>query len=135
MRKSAAAIFIILLALFSCSKPQPPQPSTIVLVVRHAEKAADAEDSPLTETGTARAQALVRVAEGAGVSAIYTTQFRRNRDTAQPISDRLKLAPPYQGTVRRRVMTWRISVTHSQAISGGKVNEHIQAPGDSRCVA
>jgi broad specificity phosphatase PhoE len=63
-----------------------------VLLVRHAEKASDAEDSPLTEAGARRAQALVGVAEGAGVSAIYSTQFRRNRDTAQPLSDRLKLA-------------------------------------------
>ena len=92
MRKSFVWIFVLLLALFSCSKPQPAQPSTIVLLVRHAEKASDAEDSPLTEAGAERAQALVRVAEGAGVSAIYSTQFRRNRDTAQPLSDRLKLA-------------------------------------------
>lgn len=92
MRRSVAGIFVLLLAFISCSKPQPAQPSTIVLLVRHAEKASDAEDSPLTEAGAERARALVRVAEGAGVSAIYSTQFRRNRDTAQPISDRLKLA-------------------------------------------
>ena len=92
MRKSVWAVFVILLALISCGKPQPAQPSTIVLLVRHAEKASDAEDSPLTEAGTQRAQALVRVAESAGVSAIYSTQFRRNRDTARPLSDQLKLA-------------------------------------------
>lgn len=92
MRKSAVGVFVLLLALLSCGKPQPAQPSTIVLLVRHAEKASDAEDSPLTEAGAERARALVRVAEGAGVSAIYSTQFKRNRDTAQPLSDRLKLA-------------------------------------------
>ena len=93
MRKSAAAVFVILLALVSCGNPpQPAQPSTIVLLVRHAEKASDAEDSPLTEAGAQRAQALVRVAEGSGVSAIYSTQFKRNRDTARPLSDQLKLA-------------------------------------------
>lgn len=97
MVKNARWIFALLLALalISCSKPQPqpqPSPSTIVLLVRHAEKASDAEDSPLTEAGAERSQALVRVAEGAGVSAIYSTQFKRNRDTAQPLSDRLKIA-------------------------------------------
>ncbi|HJU53491.1 MAG TPA: phosphoglycerate mutase family protein [Pyrinomonadaceae bacterium] len=95
MVKNARWIFALLLALavVSCSKPPPqPAPSTIVLLVRHAEKASDAEDSPLTEAGTQRSQALVRVADAAGVSAIYTTQFKRNRDTAQPLSERLKIA-------------------------------------------
>lgn len=96
MSKNLRVIFVLLLslALVSCSKPQP-QPasaSTIVLLVRHAEKASDAEASPLTEAGAERSQALVRVAEAAGVSAIYSTQFKRNRDTAQPISERLKIA-------------------------------------------
>jgi broad specificity phosphatase PhoE len=93
LSKNARVVLALLFALtlVSCGKPQPARPSTIVLVVRHAEKASDAEDSPLTEDGARRSQALVRVAEGAGVSAIYTTQFRRNRDTAQPISDRLKI--------------------------------------------
>lgn len=95
MSKNARVVFALLFALtlVSCGKPQPDAaPSTIVLIVRHAEKASDAEDSPLTEAGAQRSQALVRVAEGAGVSAIYTTQFKRNRDTAQPISERLKIA-------------------------------------------
>lgn len=88
--KAATKILILLLAfgMLSCSRPQQQQSSTIVLIVRHAEKASDAEDSPLTEAGVQRAQALVRVAEDAGVGAIYSTQFKRNRDTAQPFSTR-----------------------------------------------
>ena len=59
------------------------------MITRHAEKASDAEDSPLSEAGVQRAQALVRVVEDAGVSAIYSTQFKRNHDTVQPLSHRL----------------------------------------------
>ena len=83
-------IFLLALATVSCNRIQPGP--TVVLIVRHAEKASDAEDSPLTDAGTERAHALVSVAENAGVSAIYTTQFRRNHDTAKPLSERAGIA-------------------------------------------
>ncbi|MBD0370928.1 MAG: histidine phosphatase family protein [Pyrinomonadaceae bacterium] len=90
--KPAKTFLLLLLAvaLISCARPQP-SPTTILLV-RHAEKASDAEDSPLTDEGVRRSQALVRVVEDAGVSAIYSSQFKRNRDTAKPLSDRLGVA-------------------------------------------
>jgi broad specificity phosphatase PhoE len=86
--KRAITVFLLLLAVGVASCNRPQQGSTVVLIVRHAEKASDAEDSPLTETGTQRAQALVGVAGDAGVSAIYGTQFRRNHETTKPLSER-----------------------------------------------
>ncbi|MFL6229352.1 MAG: phosphoglycerate mutase family protein [Pyrinomonadaceae bacterium] len=83
---------LLLLACCAVSCHRAPQGSTVVLVVRHAEKASEADDSPLTEAGAQRAQALARVAADAGVSAIYTTQFKRSHDTAQPLAERLGIA-------------------------------------------
>ncbi|MGI9105378.1 MAG: histidine phosphatase family protein [Pyrinomonadaceae bacterium] len=83
-------VFLFAFNALSCNRPQVG--STTVLLVRHAEKASEAEDSPLNEAGIERAQALVRVTEQAGISAIYTSQFKRNRDTAKPPSDRLGVA-------------------------------------------
>ena len=92
MRRVAAFLLIILaLGVASCNRPQP-QGSTVVLVVRHADKASDAEDSPLNEAGTRRAQTLAAVAAGANVEAIYTTQFKRNHDTAQPLAEKTGVA-------------------------------------------
>lgn len=86
-----------LLLLVACAGARPaetrtespaPSASTVVLLVRHAEKASG-EDPPLTPAGQQRAEALVQVAQNAGVSAIYTTPLRRTRETAQPLSARL----------------------------------------------
>ncbi|HEU4387820.1 MAG TPA: phosphoglycerate mutase family protein [Blastocatellia bacterium] len=62
---------------------------TVVLVVRHAEKASDDADTPLSDAGMRRGQALARVAGDARVSAIYASQFKRTRDTAQPLAQQL----------------------------------------------
>jgi len=69
-------------------------PPTVVLLVRHAEKAAQPpQDPPLSEAGLARAQALVAVARDAGVSAIITTQYERTRKTAEPTAAALHITP------------------------------------------
>lgn len=62
---------------------------TVVLVVRHAEKAGPSGDVPLSAAGEARARALVDIAREAGVSAIITTQFQRTRMTAAPTAQAL----------------------------------------------
>jgi broad specificity phosphatase PhoE len=69
----------------------PPSASTLVLLVRHAEKGSEREDPSLTPAGRQRAEALVEVAGRAGVSAVYTTQLRRTRETAGPLVERLGL--------------------------------------------
>ena len=63
---------------------------TVILLVRHGEKESG-DDPALTPAGRARAQALAHVASGAGVSAVYSTPFRRTQQTAQPIAERLGL--------------------------------------------
>ena len=68
-------------------------PATVVLVVRHAERAPGSGDVPLSDAGQARAQALAEVGKIAGVSAIVTTQFQRTRQTAAPLATALGLTP------------------------------------------
>lgn len=85
-RVATFLLILLVLVVASCGRQQAPQGSTVVLVVRHADKASDAEDSPLSDAGLLRAQALASVAAGANVGAIYITQFKRNHDTAQPLA-------------------------------------------------
>lgn len=74
-----------LVALLVMAAPAFAQKTTTVILVRHAEKAAQpAADPPLTDAGSERAQELARVLHDAGVSAVYATQFARTRLTAEP---------------------------------------------------
>lgn len=59
---------------------------TTVLVVRHAEKMANAGTDPdISPEGVARAKALAAVAEHAGVGAAYVTQYKRTKQTAEAL--------------------------------------------------
>jgi len=73
----------IALLLAGCAHPL-----TTVLVVRHAEKQTDqGDDPPLTEKGTARAQLFARMLARIKPAAIYATEWRRTRDTLQPLAE------------------------------------------------
>jgi broad specificity phosphatase PhoE len=67
---------------------------TTVLLVRHAEKAAEpANDPPLTAAGEARARSLLDALRDANVSVVITTQFTRTKATAQPTASAFGLTP------------------------------------------
>ena len=72
------------------------QATTTMIFVRHAERAGPSADDPgLTLAGRRRATELARQLVDAdvvaGVDAIYSTPFRRTRETAQPVADALDL--------------------------------------------
>lgn len=64
-----------------------------IILVRHAEKAVDANEPgvPLSEAGRARAARLAQMLAGAGVTAIYATETDRAKQTAEPLARALKL--------------------------------------------
>lgn len=68
-------------------------PVTTVILVRHAEKTAAADDPALTPEGEARAKNLARMLAKSGVTNIYTTPYARTRNTAAPLAEALKVTP------------------------------------------
>lgn len=93
MKRAAFLLAAVVLALPLPAFAQATAPSVVILV-RHAEKAAAPADDPaLSEAGLARAQALAASLRDAGVTAIVTTQFKRTRDTAQPLAAARGLQP------------------------------------------
>lgn len=72
------------------------QATTTMIFVRHAEKAGLSGDDPgLSAAGQRRAAELARQLVDAdvvaGVDAIYSTPYRRTKETAQPVADALDL--------------------------------------------
>jgi len=69
-------------------------PPRLVILVRHAEKAAEPpKDPPLTRAGEQRAQDLALALKDAGVTAIVTSDARRTRATAEPLARARELTP------------------------------------------
>jgi broad specificity phosphatase PhoE len=66
-----------------------------VFLVRHAEKQAlpREDDPPLTEAGARRAEELARILGAAEIRAIYTSQYLRTKQTAEPLARQLGIAP------------------------------------------
>ena len=94
-----ALLFLAVLAVPAALAPParpaagsiPDSAATTVIVVRHAEKDTMmvGADPPLSAAGILRAHELARVLADAGISAIYVTPWQRNRQTAQPLADRI----------------------------------------------
>ena len=84
----AAMLLAALLAPLPAQALPDAGDATVVVVVRHAEKAADdPRDPSLSPAGEARAQALAATLAGAGLDAAYSTQYRRTRLTATPAAE------------------------------------------------
>jgi len=98
-RLGSASLRIALLASVmvaqACASPQSsrvaPAPATAtattIVVVRHAEKSTDdPRDPTLSAAGQQRAKDLSGVLQNAGVTDVYVTQYKRTRQTAEPLA-------------------------------------------------
>ena len=88
-------LFVCLLAFFFVdgATAQPP----VIFLVRHAERAAISghvpSDTGLSSVGHKRAEALARVLQDAQIAAVYTTEYKRTRETAAPVAQSLGIQP------------------------------------------
>lgn len=83
---------VVLLAQ-ACAAPQATRiapvsvAGTTVVLVRHAEKSTDdPRDPSLSAIGEQRARDLSAVLKDAGVTDVYVTQYKRTRQTADPLA-------------------------------------------------
>ena len=91
--------FVAVVAVMLLTVPVGAQQA--IFVVRHAERADAgtsgaammATDPDLSEAGRARAQALATMLRDAKITAIYTTEYNRTRQTAEPLGKALGIQP------------------------------------------
>src|SRR5438477_8236746 len=85
----ALALFILLFVSVPIVSAQP-----VVVIVRHTEKAANVVNVPyLSSPGRARADALARILKDSGITAIFTSEFKRTQETAAPTATSAHVAP------------------------------------------
>lgn len=89
--KSTLLAFAALVLLATASGPACAQRA--VIIARHADRLDQSEDSPLSQAGEERAQRLASLLKDAGITAIYTSQRQRTRNTAEPLASALKVKP------------------------------------------
>jgi len=85
----ALALFLLLFVSVSMASAQP-----VVVIVRHGEKATNGGSDPeLSSAGRARADTLARILKDSGITAIFTSEFKRTQETAAPTATSTHVAP------------------------------------------
>ena len=79
----------LLLLITSCAATAKATEGFTVFLVRHAEKQKNIEDPGLTPCGEQRAQWLAEFFSQSTLDRVYSSNYRRTRDTAQPTTQRL----------------------------------------------
>ena len=130
--KKRYLIASILLAVFcQAALAQDDFKPTTVFLVRHAEKENEPkQDPPLTKQGVARSQELARMLSIASIKAIYTSQFLRTKQTAEPLATKNSLTATVL-TLKPNPANLRLIAEESTA---ELVNKILQHPGESALV-
>lgn len=83
-------LFVFVSLAFATASAEP----SLVIVVRHAERAPEPNGDPsLSGEGVQRAQLLAATLADAKPTAIITTQFRRTQETALPTAKKFGIEP------------------------------------------
>jgi phosphohistidine phosphatase SixA len=87
-RAAGVLVALLIAAAAPCASGQEA-----IYLVRHAERASTASDSPLSAAGKARAKRLASWLRDAGITQIFTTNLQRTMQTAAPLAGEIAVTP------------------------------------------
>ena len=109
MKLTHVCACLVLTAILASARPAAAE--QVFFLVRHAEKAATppnqpaspshsmlGDDPPLSPAGEQRAARLAAMLAHSGITQIFTTEFKRTRQTAAPLAAALSIAPVMAAT-------------------------------------
>lgn len=130
-RQRARAVPIILIVVLGLFGGIAGQSKKTIILVRHAEKetaaTADANDPPLSAEGLKRAEKFRKVAGKYRPGAVFSTNYKRTRATAEPIAKKRNIEiqtydPKNNAELADRIMKSKtkrfVIVGHSNTIPG-----------------
>jgi broad specificity phosphatase PhoE len=125
----ALALFLLVFVSVSNAWAQP-----VVVIVRHAEKASEGGNDPhLSSAGHARANALARILKDAGITAIFTTEFKRTQETAAPTASLIHVTPTMVAAKDTAALVARLHQLNGNALvvgHGDTIPNIVQALGN-----
>jgi broad specificity phosphatase PhoE len=116
MKRLAFSLFLF--ASLSVAAANP-----FVVIVRHAEKASTGgRDLELSPAGNARAEKLGRMLKDAGITAIFTSELKRTKQTAAPIAASLGIEPAVVAAKDTAELVEKLRAVHGNALVVGHGN-------------
>lgn len=93
MKKSTALLTLVFLSLpcFANEINNDIEKYYNIYLVRHAEKQKVKTNPSLTQCGATRAKQLASILEKANIESVYSTNYNRTMETAQPTAEQQKL--------------------------------------------
>jgi broad specificity phosphatase PhoE len=105
---------VLLLATIAFAAESP----VTVILVRHAERASTsmASDVGISEAGRCRAELLAGMLTDAGVTAIYTSEVARTKETAAPLAKKLGIAPQVVAAKETESLVSKLRAANGQTV-------------------
>jgi broad specificity phosphatase PhoE len=124
--KHRARLWLLLLvsafAFTSAAMAQPP----VIFLVRHAERATISgrvpSDTGLSSSGQTRAMALAQELKDAKITGIYTTEYKRTRETAMPLARLASIRPEVVPADDLRALTSKLKQASGNVLVVGHSN-------------
>ena len=115
-------LLICAFALANAASAKAP----VIFLVRHAERAAISghvpSDTGLSRQGKARAQDLAQALKDAQITAIYTSEYKRTKETAEPLALSLGIRPEVVQSDDFRTLIAKLKALRGNALVVGHSN-------------